>query len=295
MITTLDLPFQLGETQMADGIAVTPLFPRRDPVCDYVTLDEALGTGLQIGEIDDQGDVTQLLVKNPLTEAVLLYDGEELVGAKQNRILNVTVLVAAKSATRIPVSCVEQGRWSWRGRSFSSAGHVVGPEVRAFKAASLRADALALGAAQGEVWAAVGEQLAGRGVASPTGANADGFAFRRTEIDDLASRFPLQPGQCGLICTASGKGWGVDYVSRPAAFSRLYPKLLAGFVFDAIGSVGPMTEADDVVAVLAAAQGTSRPSVSLGNDVRLEGKSFLGSGLTLDEELVQLSAYGVRP
>ena len=39
----------------------------------------------------------ELVVENPLAERVLLYDGEELLGAKQNRILDVSVLVAAKS------------------------------------------------------------------------------------------------------------------------------------------------------------------------------------------------------
>ena len=43
------------------------------------------------------------LVQNPLDEHVLLYDGEELIGAKQNRILNLSVLVAAGSRTAIPV------------------------------------------------------------------------------------------------------------------------------------------------------------------------------------------------
>ena len=41
---------------------------------------------------------------------LLLPDGEQLVGAKQNRILNMTVLVAAQSEVTIPVSCVEQVR-----------------------------------------------------------------------------------------------------------------------------------------------------------------------------------------
>ena len=41
MTTTLDLPFQLGEPQQAPGITLWPLFPQRDPACDYVSLDEA--------------------------------------------------------------------------------------------------------------------------------------------------------------------------------------------------------------------------------------------------------------
>src|SRR4051812_9145559 len=171
MTTTLDLPFQLGLPQQAGGITMTPLFPLRDPVCEYVSLDEALLKGLQISEVDEAGDVGELAVRNPLDLGVLLYDGEELVGAKQNRILNVSVLLGAGSTNRVPVSCVERGRWSWRGRMFQSAGHVAGPELRRRKAASLRIDALARGAAQGEVWASVDEQLAMRLVASPTAAN----------------------------------------------------------------------------------------------------------------------------
>src|SRR4051795_3266424 len=129
MTTTLDLPFQLGLPQQAGGITMTPLFPLRDPVCDYVSLDEALAGGLDISEVDEAGDVGELAVRNPLDRGVLLYDGEELVGALQNRIVNVAVLLGAGSTTRIPVSCVERGRWSPRG-GFRAARHVAGPELR---------------------------------------------------------------------------------------------------------------------------------------------------------------------
>ena len=69
MTTMLDLPFQLGQPQQAGGITVTPLFPLRDPVCDYVSLDEALAGGLQISEVNEAGDVGELAVRNPLDEA----------------------------------------------------------------------------------------------------------------------------------------------------------------------------------------------------------------------------------
>src|SRR5256885_7264429 len=88
----------------------------------------------------------------PLKANVLLYDGEELLGAKQNRILNVTVLVAAQSKTVIPVSCVEEGRWSARSSFFSSARHAAYPELRRRKAEQLSAEPFERGAGQSVVW-----------------------------------------------------------------------------------------------------------------------------------------------
>jgi len=44
--------------------------------------------------------VPELLVINQGERAVLLVDGEELVGAKQNRVLNTSVLVRGKSETK---------------------------------------------------------------------------------------------------------------------------------------------------------------------------------------------------
>ncbi len=101
---------QLGEPREHRGIVITPLFPHHAPTAAYLTLDEALPLGFRITEVSDKGAVPELGVTNPLGERVLLYDGEELVGAKQNRILNVTVLVDAESSLLIPVSCVEAGR-----------------------------------------------------------------------------------------------------------------------------------------------------------------------------------------
>ena len=292
MTTTLDLPFQLGQPQQAGGITMTPLFPLQDPVCDYVSLDEALAGGLQISEVDEDGDVGELAVRNPLDRGVLLYDGEELVGAKQNRILNVSVLLGAGSTARIPVSCVERGRWSWRDRSFRSAGHVAGPELRRHKAASLRTDALARGAAQRTVWAAVDDQLAAVGALSPTAANSDGFEARATDIRSLSERFALEPGQCGMVASIAGRGWCLDAVSRPAVFERVYPKLLAGYVYDALESTGETVAADQVLATLCRCLAKRGPSVALGEDVRIEGKGAIATGLAFGGELVQISAYG---
>jgi len=120
---------QIDDAVEHRGIVIAPLFPRQDPVAAYLTLDEALTIGLRIRETSASGSVPELLVE-PLAERVLLHDGEELVGARQNRILNVSVLVEAKTAVTIPVSCVEQGRWRDVSMAFSSGSHISHAELR---------------------------------------------------------------------------------------------------------------------------------------------------------------------
>ncbi len=97
----------------------------------WLTLDDALALGVtEITEVSEAGSVPQLRLLNRGDLPVFLLDGEELVGAKQNRILNLSVLVPERTNLEIPVSCVEEGRWSWRAGGFSSADRVIYAKLR---------------------------------------------------------------------------------------------------------------------------------------------------------------------
>ena len=78
------------ENLTVHGLFAPPSGPR------VTTLVEALRAGLaEVTEVDEQGRVSELLVKNNGGLPLLILDGEELVGAKQNRILNTSILVQA--------------------------------------------------------------------------------------------------------------------------------------------------------------------------------------------------------
>src|SRR4051812_46453014 len=104
--TSTTTPFTLGEPASFAGLTLIPLYPTDEPRLEYIGLDEAVASGLTVTEVSDAGAVGTLFVSNPLDANVLLYDGEELVGAKQNRILDLPVLVQAQSKTPVPVTCV---------------------------------------------------------------------------------------------------------------------------------------------------------------------------------------------
>jgi hypothetical protein len=287
-----EIPIQLGEPVEHRGVVVAPLFPRLKPRAEYLTLEEALSLGFHVAEVDAAGSVPELAVTNPLDANVLLYDGEELLGAKQNRILNVTVLVAAQSETRIPVSCVEEGRWRTRSSHFGAARHAAYPELRRRKAERLSAAPLERGAAQGEVWQALAEKAGRLGVHSPTGAQADVFSMYEHDLGLMRSAFPLQPGQSGAALVV-GEEVCLDYVSRPEAFARLYPKLLEGYLLDALEKADspPAGDLDAFLAAVAEGALSRRPSAGVGDDIRLRGERTVGSGLELDGELLQFCAF----
>ena len=120
-----------GTKQSYRNMAVFPLLSEKDLTVDYLLLDEALEKNLiTITEVDESGTVPELKVENRAEKNLLILDGEELVGAKQNRIVNVTLLIAAQATLTIPVSCVEQGRWSYQSRRFTSKERVMPPRMR---------------------------------------------------------------------------------------------------------------------------------------------------------------------
>src|ERR687895_2359877 len=83
-------------------------------------LEGALQAGtLHLEEPHEAGSVPELRVVNEGSLRVLILEGDKLIGAKQNRVVNSSVLVAAGSDLTLPVSCIERGRWSYRSRAFS--------------------------------------------------------------------------------------------------------------------------------------------------------------------------------
>ena len=164
-------PIEVGDPDTAHGLTVYPLFgPHAD--LDYAAYASVHGQ-VAITELDGGASVNDLTVKNDSGRPVLLYEGEEILGAQQNRVLDISILIAAGAKTEIPVSCVEQGRWRYRGRQFSSAGTHSSPKLRASLKKSI-SESLAAGQGhrsdQGAVWSEVEHQMSSLKTSSDTAA-----------------------------------------------------------------------------------------------------------------------------
>lgn len=318
---------RLGAAQHCRRVSTFPLFAENGEGPVYLTLGEALaGQLLEVQELHEGGSVPQLAAVNAADVPVLILDGEELVGAKQNRSLNATVLLAPRSKTVIPVSCTEAGRWRFTSRRFADSGEMVPHAVRARK---MRTVSLSLkdgrhyASDQGEVWCSIDEVASSLGRRSATSSMRDVLEQERATLDEFAAAFPLCEGQRGLLVAVDGKFVSLDWVSRPEAWARLHGRVVRSHALhghgapesDRAGSnaavpntagpgagvpaaAGPSaTVPDDEAAAAflkrAASAGLeARPSVGLGTDVRLEGKELLGAGLVCDEAVVHLYLVG---
>jgi hypothetical protein len=93
-----------------------------------LTLQEALAKGHV--QVVETGRVNELQIENTGEEAVFIQAGDIVKGGKQDRVLTVSLLLPGKSG-RVPIAsfCVEQGRWSARGKEdlakFSSANEAM--------------------------------------------------------------------------------------------------------------------------------------------------------------------------
>jgi len=165
---------RFGEARAHRHLTVLPLLAIRDGVPPYISLPQAMDQKtLIVTEVSEGGSVPQLLVLNDGDQPVLIIDGEELLRAKQNRILNTTILLKKKSRTVVPVSCTEQGRWSYASAQFSMSEAVLERKIRS-RSESLSHNAPAH-SDQGEVWEGIQALHCKAGSSSPTSAMHDAF------------------------------------------------------------------------------------------------------------------------
>jgi len=267
---------------------------------DYLLASEAIDAKvLTVTEVDASGDVAELLGINEAGKPVMLIDGEELQGAKQNRILNTTVLLPPKSKTRIPVSCVEEGRWSRVSATFKP-GHYAPSSLRRRKSRDVQSSLRTRGRAesdQGAVWNCVFQQIEACESESPTRALSDAMATRSEVWQRYQEALPYPADTCGVVAAVGGRFVAVDAFDSPSTLEAIWTRLVASYAMDAEAAPnkrGKPFTAKAVEALLkriADQPCQAFDAVGLGRDLRFEAKDVLGQGLLVENRLLHLSAF----
>ena len=272
----------------------------------YLTLDEAIGQAwTEITEVSEQGSVPELRVINRGAKPVFILDGEELLGAKQNRIVNLSILVPAASKIVIPVSCVEAGRWRSKSRAFSAAPRA---QYAAGRAARMAAVTLSMqvnkySGNQADVWADISAKAERMGAHSPTSAMEEIFSVHQEFTERCVEELRPVERQCGALFMIEGVIVGFDLFDTAVTLRRLLPKLVRSVAVDALDRSGESRRkvqpelaqriADHFMEQVAAAPVHAAKAIGDGEDIRIVHPDLAGGALVAKDGAVHVSAFAV--
>jgi hypothetical protein len=272
---------------------------------DFITGLAAIKENLiEVKEVSESAAVNTLNVFNLSKQFVFFMDGDILSGAKQNRVLNTSILLAPNSKTHIPVCCVERGRWSHISEKFQSTDYIAPSFLRAKKAGRIN-DSLASGmsfmANQGEVWDDVKSYSIRAGVKSKSDNLSDVFEGKRGDFDQFISGFKLNTNANGMAVFVKGNLLSIDIFNRTNIFAEYFPRILRGCAMEVFGLKGSaeITEAEasykaiDFIEKFERQEFRDYPGAGVGIERRYRSEELTGFELVYNSNLIHLTALNL--
>jgi hypothetical protein len=266
-----------------------------------MTFDEAVqATVLDVAEMDENGRVSTIKVVNKADRLVFLMAGELLVGCKQDRVINASIMMPAKDKLFIPATCVEAGRWSYRSRKFSSAGtssHGFLRMMMSRQAAEHYKARGIPGSDQAAVWVEVARKMAKTRSGSFSGALQDMYKDYASRLEDVLAEISAPDGCHGAAFAVDGKILAADLFDKPTTLKKLWSKLIKSYAMDALDDPKDkprIVQPEQIVEWVKAAGAAKQQwfdSPGVGYDVRIEGERSIGAALVVEEHLVHLELF----
>lgn len=210
----------------------------------YTSLKEALEKKkIKITEKEGSGEgaeVNSLYAHNTSNDTLFLMAGEVIQGGKQDRVIGQDVVIPPKSAkVKVPVYCVEQGRWSAKNKGnnfdgyFSVSGHSVRKAVEVSKN-------------QSDVWEKVSDANKKNKVATSTGAytalsSANDYVKIENEyFTALQSKLAAEKDVIGVIVASGDKVLGCEIFATEQLFRKSADNLLRSYIHEAVTNGRPV-------------------------------------------------------
>jgi len=287
------------------GVSIVQLATGDQDTFDYISLGSALKKDVvQVKEVSQAGDVNTLVVLNASDHFVFMMDGDVLAGAKQNRVVNTSILLSPKSKTFIPVSCVEQGRWRHTSLKFTDSTFVASSKLRADKARRVRENLKkhkAFDADQREVWNYVSQSQQLYKMTSPTSNLSDIFEKQEKDFDAFADAFPANPTTNGVAIFIGTRLMALDIFNRREVYREYFPKILRATAFEAFQHPSKSTTVGQKEAEFRTldfldrlsennAQWEKFPAVGVGTEERFGLETMEGFTLSYNERMIHFTA-----
>ena len=274
---------------------------------EYISSGEAMKHNfIEVTEISEGGSVNSLGVINNSDKFVFFHDGDILIGAKQNRTLNTSVLLAPNIKTILPVSCVEAGRWSYRSRKFTDSDYSTPTFMRSTKTKDVYSSLSSsdeYSSNQGKVWKDVSDYMCCYRINSRTSNLSDIYEGERINLDEFVKKFNAEKDANGISIFIKNEILNLEVFNGTKIYNEYFPKLLKGAALDAFrlkDSDKPMTKDEADYKTLNFFDNfdnhkfTLHKGVGVGEEKRFETKEITGFELSYNEHLIHLASLCLK-
>ena len=276
-----------AETVFLRNLVITPVKGGANNGFSPVTIDEILNAKNGTFHESETPDISEIQFSNDSDDPVLMLDGEEIIGAMQNRIITRSHMIEPHSTEHIPVVCVEEGRWEELG-GFKT-GYCSYPRLRAvlLRSRYRKADV------QKTVWKEITRKLTVTRTQSATSSMHDIYE----NLDDEVARYvegfkSLNHGTIGFIGSAGDHILGCDLFHNTQTYQKFEQKLMRSYVLDAIEyrqRKGKRPETKQFLnSIINALQKRTRKGQP---HIHFKGTGFFGQTLLHDNTLVHISVF----
>jgi len=257
--------------------------------------------GLVINESNENGVVGKLAAINTTDSFLLLTDADVLIGAKQNRILNKSILLAPGTKTIVDVSCIERLRWKYTERNFTSPETTADPDIRKAKASSMSfrktEEEARESNTQSTVWTHIRQQLENENLKEETESYQEIIRLKIAQ----SIRYPeCNPeNECnGIAVVADGKVQCIDLFGSREVYRYYFPLLRDSAFRTANSEAKPVDMHEACYRVLEtldiyeeAARKSDLSYTGAGKMDIVEDDSLIGFELAMKNELVHCSVF----
>ena len=294
VIDGMRVSLELLNAQRYRNMEVIPVRINRNGHNDYLTLKRGISAGfVEITECE-VSTVGTVLARNKANVPLVLIDGDEIVGAKQNRIMNRSLIVPPLTTMEVSVSCTEQGRWHY-DRTGDRAHFDYSDIAADFSTRRNKAhDLYENDSCQSTVWNSIHDLERKTSFKSRTSALHDNFINLRSKLDGYLKNFHVDYGQCGAIFIINGEIKGLELFANPSIYHDYHEKIFRSYIMEAIVDYRPNYCRDNIYGFLreiSHSEFRTSPSKGIGRHLQFANCYGYGAALFDGCSLVHLNYF----
>ena len=224
------MSFTIQDVKQYDNLTIMQIYLSQKKSFDYISGRAAsLKNYLEINEVTESGSVNEILVANKSNNFIFLLDGDILIGAKQNRVVNTSILLAPFSKTHLPVSCIERDRWHHSSENFHFSDNIIPNSIRANKSFSVNEElesSRSFHADQSKVWSDIESESIEYNTFSKTSDLNEMIELKKRNTSEEINSIKPNKKSNGVILFKDDKIFSADFFGKKTIYSEYFNKII---------------------------------------------------------------------